>query len=73
MEFTGRIGLGESKVVTIGTPNKIALVVFDGTAGQRVSLGVSDVSFGDGAGLFEVSILGPYGTTLASKLVSRAR
>lgn len=71
VEFTGRIALGESKVVTIGTPNKIALVVFDGIAGQRVSLGVSDVSFGNGAGLFEVSILGPYRTTLASKLVSR--
>ena len=71
MEFTGRIALGESKAVTIGTANKIALVVFDGTAGQRVSLGVSEVSFGNGAGLFEVSILGPYGTTLASKLVSR--
>ena len=71
VEFTGRIALGESKAVTIGTANKIALVVFDGTAGQRVSLGVSEVSFGNGAGLFEVSILGPYGTTLASKLVSR--
>ena len=71
VEFTGRIALGESKAVTIGTANKIALVVFDGTAGQRVSLGVSAVSFGNGAGLFEVSILGPYGTTLASKLMSR--
>jgi YD repeat-containing protein len=71
VEFTGRIALGESEAITIGTPNKIALVVFDGTAGQRVSLGASEVSFGNGAGLFEVSILGPYGVTLASKLVSR--
>jgi YD repeat-containing protein len=71
VEFTGRIALGESKAVTIGTTNKIALVVFDGTAGQRVSLGVSAVSFGNGAGLPEVSLLGPYGTTLARKLVSR--
>ena len=58
-------------VGVIGTPNKIALVVFDGIAGQRVSLGVSDVSFGNGAGLFWFLILGPYRTTLASKLVSR--
>ena len=65
VEFTGRIALGESKAVTIGTANKIALVVFDGTAGQRVSVGVSEVTFGSGAGLFEVSILGPYGATLA--------
>jgi hypothetical protein len=71
VEFTGRIALGESEAVTIGTPNKIALVVFDGTAGQRVSLGVSEVSFGNGAGLFDISILGPYGATLASKLVGR--
>jgi hypothetical protein len=65
------LALGESEAVTIGTPNKIALVVFDGTAGQRVSLGVTEVSFGNGAGLFEVSILAPYGATLASKLVGR--
>jgi YD repeat-containing protein len=71
VEFTGRIARGESEAVTIGTPNKIALVVFDGTAGQRVSLGISEVSFSNGAGLFEVSILGPYGARLASKLVGR--
>jgi hypothetical protein len=70
LEFTGRVALGESKVVTIGTPNKIALVVFDGTAGQRISLGVSDVTFGNNVGVLEVSILGPYGATLANKLMS---
>src|SRR5262249_24231156 len=69
VEFTGRIALGDSEAVTIGSPNRIALVVFDGTAGQRVSLGVSEVSFGNGAGVFEVSILRPHGATLASKLV----
>jgi len=71
VEFTGRIELGESRAVTIGTPNKIALVVFEGTAGQRVSLGISEASFGNNAGLIEISILGPYGATLASKLVGR--
>ena len=45
VEFTGRMALGESKSVTIGTANKIALVVFDGTARQRVSLDISEVRF----------------------------
>jgi hypothetical protein len=68
VEFTSRIAFGESKAVTIGTPSKIALVVFDGTAGRRVSLGVSEMTFNT-IGVGEVSILGPYGATLASKLV----
>jgi YD repeat-containing protein len=71
VEFAGRIAFGESEAVTIGTPDKIALVAFDATAGQRISLGVSGVSFGNRSGLFEVSILGPYGATLATKLVGR--
>ena len=71
VELSSRIAFGESKAVTIGTPNKIALVVFDGTAGQRVSVGISEVSFGNGAGLFEVSILGPYGAAVTRKLVGR--
>lgn len=39
VEFTSRIAFGESKAVTIGTPNKIALVVFDGTAGAASERG----------------------------------
>jgi YD repeat-containing protein len=71
VEFTGRVALGESARVTIGTANKIALIVFDGAVGQRVNLGVSEVSFGSDVGVFEVSILDPHGTTLANKLVGR--
>jgi YD repeat-containing protein len=69
MEFTGRVALGESKAVTIGTPNKIALVVFDGTVGQRISLGVSELTFGSNGGVLEVSILGPNGAPLVNKLM----
>jgi len=53
---TGRLDLGGASLpVTIGTADKIALAVFDGTAGQQVSLGISDVT-----------IFRPEGTTLAS-------
>ena len=69
VEFTSRIVFGESATVRIGTPNKIALVVFDGTVGQRVSAGVRDVRFDAGSGFVEVSILRPEGTTLTSKAV----
>jgi len=61
--------LERAKRFTIGTPNKIALLVFEGVAGQRLSLGVSDVSFGNVTGVFEVSILRPHGTTLANEVV----
>jgi hypothetical protein len=69
VEFTGRIELGESEACTIGTPNKISLLVFEGIAGQRLSLGVSEVTFGNVTGVFQVSILHPRGTTLGNKLV----
>jgi YD repeat-containing protein len=69
VECTGRIERGESTAVTISITNKIALVVFEGTAGRSVSVGVSEVRFDAGAGLVEVSILGPYGATLADALV----
>ncbi|HEY0873210.1 MAG TPA: IPT/TIG domain-containing protein [Vicinamibacterales bacterium] len=38
--LTDRMTPGTSKVVTIGSANKIALIMFDGVAGQRVSLKV---------------------------------
>ena len=41
---TGRMTMGQSKTVTIGTANKIALIVFDGTATQRISLQLTTVT-----------------------------
>ncbi len=43
VEFTGRMSIGGSTLTaTISTANKIGLVVFDGTAGQKVSLGINN-------------------------------
>jgi len=60
--FTGRMSVGESRAVTVGTASKVGLVVFDGTAGQRVSLTLTGNTFGNGV----VTIYNPDGTTLNS-------
>ncbi|MBI3302591.1 MAG: IPT/TIG domain-containing protein [Deltaproteobacteria bacterium] len=68
--FTDRMAIGQSKTVTISTANKIGLVVFDGTAGQRISLNMTNVTIGSGpccATKVTVSINDPYGTTQATK------
>ena len=61
---TGRMAVGENKVVTINTANKIGLVVFDGVAGDRVSLGMTGVSIGQPTSGTFVSIRDPYGAIL---------
>lgn len=63
--FTSRMVIGGSKVVPIDTANKIALIVFDGTAGQRVSLAMTGVTVASSA----VSISNPDGTALTSTSV----
>jgi YD repeat-containing protein len=60
--FTDRIAFGQSKIVTIGTANKVGLVVFDGTAGQRISLLMNGVTMGSS----RVSIYDPHGTAFVS-------
>jgi len=42
--FTGRMAIGENRTVTIGTANKIGLMLFDGVAGQKVSLNIVPVT-----------------------------
>ena len=64
VEFTGRMTIGGSQPVTISAANKIGLVVFDGTAGQQVSLGMSGVTYG----WSWVTIFKPNGTTLMSSV-----
>jgi hypothetical protein len=60
---TGRLETGGASLpLTIGTADKIGLAVFDGTAGQQVSLGMSAVSIG----ISDVTIFRPEGTTLVS-------
>ena len=60
---------GPSTAANTTTPGQNARLTFEGSAGQRVSLGVSEVSFDPGPGPAQVSILNPDGTQLAAKLV----
>src|SRR5215213_8973051 len=46
VEVTGRMSIGESKTVNITQANKIGIILFDGVAGQRVTLGMAGVTFG---------------------------
>lgn len=57
-EVMTRISIGQSSPITINTVGKIALVVFDGTAGQQINLQISSVTVPSSA----VSILNPDGT-----------
>jgi RHS repeat-associated protein len=58
---TGRMAIGDTKHVTISTGGRIGLIVFDGLAGQKVSL--RSVSGFDSVP--NISILKPDGTTLS--------
>src|SRR5262249_39503161 len=63
---------GPSLPITLNRPGQDARLTFEGTAGQRVDLGVSEVSFDPGPGfkVVDVSILRPDGTTLVSAFVT---
>jgi YD repeat-containing protein len=67
VDFTSGIAFGETKVVTISVPNKIGLLAFDGTAGQKISLKISNPSYGmEGS---KISINKPDGAALVAPLV----
>jgi YD repeat-containing protein len=59
--FTGRLVIGGATLTPALAANQIALVVFDGTAGQQVSLGI-----GGGIVSLQTTINRPNGTSLAS-------
>ena len=64
VDYTGRMTVdGPSHTATITTANKIAMVVFDGQAGQLVSLGVNSTALTTGSYL---GVVNPSGSTLAS-------
>lgn len=65
---TERMNLGESRTVSIPTANKVGMLIFDGTAGQRVSFKMSSVTFSNS----NVTIYKPDGTTLAIAAVTTA-
>jgi len=63
--LTSRIAMGSTTTVTIGTAGKIALLIFDGTSGQRISVLGTNSTFG-GCNNLVLSVLNPDGTTLNS-------
>jgi YD repeat-containing protein len=65
VQSTGRMTIGGSSfTANITTANKIALVVFDGTAGQWINVQMSNVTFPDRKS--NVTLLKPNGSTLFS-------
>lgn len=64
---SARMAIGETKTAAVSTANKIALLVFDGTAGQRISLKLSSVTIpGSSCCGAKISLLDPYGATVIS-------
>jgi uncharacterized protein YhfF len=66
LDVTDTIAPGAPLHVTIATPGQNARVVFAGTAGQEVSLRMTDVTLGSILSGTSVSLLRPDGTTIAS-------
>ncbi len=61
IEYNGRVAVnGDPVTVKIATPNKNGVVVFDGTAGQRINIGFSGVTLTQ----FHVSVHKPDGETV---------
>lgn len=62
IEYNGRIAVnGDSVTVKIATPNKNGVMVFEGTAGQRINIGFSGVTLTQ----FHVSVYRPDGGIMA--------
>lgn len=59
---TDRMTLGQSRTVAMSTSNKIGLVLFDATEGQRASVKVNTSTIASGT----ISILSPKGVVLSS-------
>jgi YD repeat-containing protein len=62
--FTSRSSLGGLTNVTINTAGKVGLVIFDATAGQRVTLHLTDITMGR----VRVSLINPNGSMSASPI-----
>ncbi len=60
--FTGRMAIGGTGTVTISNASQIGLMLFDGSAGQVVSLAETNDTYA--CNVFSFSILKPDGTTL---------
>lgn len=62
--FTGRMSVGNTSTLTLGSATSIGLMLFEGKTGQRISLQVSNSTFGT-CGL-TVTMLSPNGLNLGS-------
>jgi len=62
VEFYSLMAIGESKTFTIATANKIAMLLFEGTTGQRVSFRMTGVTIG----LSFITVYKPDGSVLVS-------
>jgi YD repeat-containing protein len=60
LDSTGTLPFGTNAPLSVGTANKVALRVFDGTEGHRASLNVTGVT----GGIASVNVYGPFGTVL---------
>lgn len=63
---TGRINFGETKSFSIASANKVGMVLFDGVAGQRISLLATNTT----ACPCAISVLNPDGTLFVSSTES---
>ena len=66
VDATGRVSLGESKSVAI-SGNRIGLIVFDATAGQKLSIVTNNVTFN----FVMVNLYAPNGTMLSQNFVGQ--
>lgn len=66
IESTDRMAIGQTKTVAIAAAGKNAMVLFDGVAGQRVSLSLSGVTIASGT----ASIIAPDGALRGSTSLS---
>lgn len=66
IESTDRMAIGQTKTVTIAAAGKKAMVLFDGVAGQRVSMSLSAVTIAGGT----LSIRAPNGAVRGSVALS---
>jgi YD repeat-containing protein len=60
VDFAGRISFGETKTFSVNAANRIALLVFDATAGQRLSLQATNSTIS----ISTISIIKPDGSNL---------
>ena len=60
VDFAGRIAFGETRTFSVNAANRIALLVFDATAGQRVSLQAANSTIS----ISTISVIQPDGSNL---------